>query len=913
MARKQAMRDLLDELPSNFVEAPSLSQAELSYLSDLAHRTFNTFLSSTYGTHPMQEAGWSFRGDHHGVQIFQGPVLANEPRVRPHRFVTSMAATIDQVQDAMSNLTDDQMQASLEHYTSDLVDMAILHRVVRPTTKEPNMNAVVRWFVAECPKPLNNRDFCVLEVQRQWALPSGRRAWAMSQHSIRLPTCPELKPALKLIRGSLYNSGYLFIETDTPGRLEVHVRIELDFKGVAPTWIYKSIMKHRATSLIKLSQWINEAPAIQHAKSNAGRNSLIVNLVPLSERKHCQLCTRKFSPLRWKANCCACGEVFCWKCTQGIRIKGKIREPQRICFECAEPDATASKKGKRSPHKTMDFDNEWAIADSPTNTAPIKYQPAAATAFSNALVVASNTMIESSDRYHEEHYDLRPIALARPENPSMTQSSDTSYMTDEEGFWCDDDEEDENLLEFELNVLPSVKSSSPDDRHRLMAQERHRYDTEMLTSALQLLQQLCRDVPTFRNAPQLTDAESEYLESLAFKSFTTFINSTLMVHPVEESGFQPKGSHQGVEIFQGPKYISSSPIRPYRFITTIEGTLEDVEAIFSQNTNGSPFPPDFHLDGILDTAIVHQVRSSLTPESSHCSELSENNTEINENISVRWFAVECPFMHDRDFTVLEMNRKWTLPSGQRVWALSQHSIRLPSCPELPPNMKVVRATLFQSGMYCIETEPGKLELHMRLEVDFKGQLPQWVFKRLMQMRAASFGKIGQYIKKYREYQKQAINVPRRSTVTMVPLKSRKHCQLCTRKFNPLRWKVHCCRCGEVFCYKCTEHQRLPMHPRDMQQMCYECARPSEMRNGTPYVLDSPEWKSPTKNNFQYRPAASANALFSTLSSAYDTQVASDFSEDSWYDKELKDAQDVKCTIADLAEFQLTLQFVVPQE
>ncbi|EQC33812.1 hypothetical protein SDRG_08495 [Saprolegnia diclina VS20] len=481
---------LLDELPPGFVEAPSLSQAELSYLNDLSHRTFNTFLSSTYGTHPMQEPGWSFRGDHHGVQIFQGPALPNEPRVRPHRFVTSMAATIDQVQDAMANLTDDQMQASLEHYTSDLVDMAILHRIVSPTTKEPGMHAVVRWFVAECPTPLNNRDFCVLEVQRQWALASGRRAWAVSQHSIRLPTCPELKPSLKLIRGSLYNSGYLFLETDTPGRLEVHGRVELDFKGVAPAWIYKTIMKHRASSLIKLSQWINEAPSIK------ARSSLLVPLVPLSDRKHCQLCTRKFSPLRWKANCCACGEVFCWKCTQGIRIKGRMREPQRMCFECAEPDATTSRKGKRPMLKSGEFhtidddDDDWALLDDNskhhTSPAKIKYQPAASTALCTTLVVASNQMIESSDKYHEVHYDLRPISLARPD--TSMHSCDTSYMTDEEGgCWCDDDDDDDddqNLLEFELNVLPSVKTTSPDDRQRLMALERHQYVHETLTMAL---------------------------------------------------------------------------------------------------------------------------------------------------------------------------------------------------------------------------------------------------------------------------------------------------------------------------------------------------------------------------------------------------------------------------------------------
>ncbi|EQC27678.1 hypothetical protein SDRG_14517 [Saprolegnia diclina VS20] len=445
-----------------------------------------------------------------------------------------------------------------------------------------------------------------------------------------------------------------------------------------------------------------------------------------------------------------------------------------------------------------------------------------------------------------------------------------------------------------------------------------------------LLDDLSKDLPPhFLAAPPLSDDESEYLQKLAHQSFQSFLQSTLDVHPIEVPGWKSKGCHEGVDIFQGPRYTSASNIRPYRFITSMEGTLEEVEAVLSNVSDDQiQNALEHYLEGILDMTILHHVSSPSALDESSTSERSDASDAPNEHILVRWFATQCPRpLHNRDFCVLEMNRKWTLPSGKRVWAASQHSIRLPTCPDLKPSLKFVRASVFNSGVLYIESdEPGRLEMHMRLELDFKGPTPQWFFKMMMKRRAASFGRVGSYIEKYRVLQQLSASSGRdRTAVKMIPLKKRKHCQLCTQKFNPLRWKVNCSCCGEVFCYKCTEHQRVPGRPRDMEQVCFACARPQELQTGTPVVLGSPIWSSPTRHSTcVYRPAAAADVLCATLSVGWEEadeasvepesyiQGASDMSEDSWYDNDLNDStgfqrRDENDDV-DLADFQLNLQF-----
>ncbi|EQC33813.1 hypothetical protein SDRG_08496 [Saprolegnia diclina VS20] len=315
------------ERPASFADAKPLQESERLFLETIAADAFEQFLSSAMERSPV----WSLLGDFNHVTVYEGPALPSEDRIVPYRGSLSLNGSLDEVRAMLSNLTADQMAFTQEHHNDGMLDMAILHHVLEPSLRDPFRHVVVRWFVLECPKPLYHRDFCVLETQKEWLLPGGRRAWAIAQHSVTLPTCPDLKSNLMVVRGSMYNSGLVFLESDVPGVLNVHSHMEVNLKGAMPSWLYKSILKRHVARIGYIASTIHEFRLAECVQS------YFVVMVPLRERTHCTQCLKRFHTLRRKWNCRTCGEVFCYKCTSSFEPKGhKTKRDQRVCSFCAK-------------------------------------------------------------------------------------------------------------------------------------------------------------------------------------------------------------------------------------------------------------------------------------------------------------------------------------------------------------------------------------------------------------------------------------------------------------------------------------------------------------------------------------------------------------------------------------------------
>ncbi|OQR96361.1 adherance factor [Achlya hypogyna] len=285
---------------SNTGADSELSATKATAIAETSRVAFDDLVRHYTKFQRIDLSTWRLLKDDRGVRLFQGP--ATKPhRVRSaYRFVTTIEGTLDEVKAHSTNLTPEDMRDTMEKYADGILDMKVVHRIQGPWDAEPDLQILVRWYVNECPAPLHNRDFCVAEMQNGWTLPTGQRAWGLVQQSVRLKSCPDLGNAVRYQRAEMHHFGLLYVEQPN-GRLEVFLHLEFDFKGFTPPSLYPYLMTRRARSVAKINGYLQARRAAAYEQPAK---------VPFGDRRHCQYCTRKFSPLWWKVHCDGCGEVL---------------------------------------------------------------------------------------------------------------------------------------------------------------------------------------------------------------------------------------------------------------------------------------------------------------------------------------------------------------------------------------------------------------------------------------------------------------------------------------------------------------------------------------------------------------------------------------------------------------------------
>lgn len=339
-------------LPPRFFKCPELSPREQQYLVGKAKESANALVDATRNNEgPVR---WEEAGMHRGVQIYKGEARYPESVVGEAITygcgATTIQATLDEVADFFDLSSDDKM-ADFVQFNGDILDGQLLYVLEDPallndpkynsrhrqgSSKMLNANQVtVKWFVLDTPSKLvKNRDFLTVECQSTFVDVSGRRGWVRSYHSIKLQCCPELQSEYGLVRGSFYHTGYVFIESERPGFLDVIFSAQVNFKGsmkMGP--LYFSIQKKRLSSIADLQKMITRR------RLGAQRFLGDLELVPKSERTRCNLCSAKFGIITRKARCRKCGEVVCasscsteWE----VSISGQGVRKVRVCAKCAQ-------------------------------------------------------------------------------------------------------------------------------------------------------------------------------------------------------------------------------------------------------------------------------------------------------------------------------------------------------------------------------------------------------------------------------------------------------------------------------------------------------------------------------------------------------------------------------------------------
>ncbi|KAF4039492.1 FYVE zinc finger domain-containing protein [Phytophthora infestans] len=340
-------------LPPRFFKRPELTEREEQYLVGKAKDSAKALVDATRNNEgPVR---WEEAGMHRGVQMYKGEARYPEAVVGESISygcgATTIQSTLDEVADFFDLSTDAKVAAFVE-CNADVLDAQLLYVIEDPSllndpkytvrgqrsgsSKMLNANQVtIKWFASEMPsKLLKNRDFLTVECQSTFMDVSGRRGWVRSYHSIKLPCCPELSD-YNLVRGSFYHTGYVFVESERPGFLDVIFSAQVNMKGSmkVPTPLFMTIQKKRLSGIADLQKMITRR------RLGAQRFLGDLELVPKSQRTRCNLCSAKFGLITRKARCRKCGEVVCasacsteWE----VAIPGQGVRKVRVCFKCAQ-------------------------------------------------------------------------------------------------------------------------------------------------------------------------------------------------------------------------------------------------------------------------------------------------------------------------------------------------------------------------------------------------------------------------------------------------------------------------------------------------------------------------------------------------------------------------------------------------
>ncbi|KAF0701024.1 Aste57867_8470 [Aphanomyces stellatus] len=272
---------------------------------------------------------WTLHSETDGVNLFIGSGSPHKGAL--FQGVTDIHATLEEA----ATIMDVSTQAKYKHYAQtvgkDILDCATLYDLAMPTPAHPRNYIGVKWCILEHPSALLKcRDFCLLDSCDDFVL-NGRRGWMRLKHSVHVAACPDLQSVLDVVRAHVYLSGYIFLETDTPGMLRVQHLTHVDLRGNIPQWLLHLTAKARAKELGAIESHFR--------RKRLSRLMFLelAELVPPAIRKRCFLCQSSFSPFLVKKNCRKCGEVVCRKCSQywDVTADDGHHRAVRICSRCS--------------------------------------------------------------------------------------------------------------------------------------------------------------------------------------------------------------------------------------------------------------------------------------------------------------------------------------------------------------------------------------------------------------------------------------------------------------------------------------------------------------------------------------------------------------------------------------------------
>ncbi|KAH9064793.1 hypothetical protein Ae201684P_003575 [Aphanomyces euteiches] len=197
--------------------------------------------------------------------------------------------------------TTEQAREYARRFGRAYAEVVTLYTVLPRHPDRPNDCIQIKWVLTKSPLDglVMRRDFVILESSLEFQV-HGKRAWVRSYRSIELAAVPDMRKELNCIRASMYDMGFVIVESDRRGYLDMTYLADMDVGGNVPSWANDQTLKFWLRSMFDIDRFMRE--------NRLSRTPFLTKdqLRPLHSRKTCTLCRRNFGPLRKKTNCLKC-------------------------------------------------------------------------------------------------------------------------------------------------------------------------------------------------------------------------------------------------------------------------------------------------------------------------------------------------------------------------------------------------------------------------------------------------------------------------------------------------------------------------------------------------------------------------------------------------------------------------------
>ncbi|KAG9398461.1 hypothetical protein AC1031_014642 [Aphanomyces cochlioides] len=207
----------------------------------------------------------------------------------------------------------------------------------------------------------------------------------------------------------------------------------------------------------------------------------------------------------------------------------------------------------------------------------------------------------------------------------------------------------------------------------------------------------------------------------------------------------------------------------------------------------------------------------------------------NDLIQIKWFMSKSPLdglVIRRDYVMLVSSWEFQV-DGKRAWVRSYRSIELAAVPDMRKELNCIRAYMFDMGFIVVESDrPGYLHMTYLADIDIKGKVPAWAHDHSLKYWLRSMFQIDRFLRENR-----LSRTPFLKKDQLCPLHLRNSCALCRRRFNPLRKKTNCVKCGEVLCRDCNRIWNVQVNGVNVKiRACVTCSL-----NSAPVSKRRPPW------------------------------------------------------------------------
>ncbi|CAK4080008.1 unnamed protein product [Aphanomyces euteiches] len=214
-------------LPLNYFKCPPLSQREVEQYMEMGRQSTKALIMKAKlegGTYD-----WKLLKDESELKIYKGRCHGTTEDAVLHCGVMEVIGELNECMELHQDDTTEQAREFTQKFGRAYADAMTLYTVLPRHPTRPNDLIQIKWFMSKSPLDglVVRRDYVMLVSSWEFQV-HGKRAWVRSYRSIELAAVPDMRKELKCIRASMYDMGFIVVESDRPGLYRRRVR---------PTWV----------------------------------------------------------------------------------------------------------------------------------------------------------------------------------------------------------------------------------------------------------------------------------------------------------------------------------------------------------------------------------------------------------------------------------------------------------------------------------------------------------------------------------------------------------------------------------------------------------------------------------------------------------------------------------------------------